>query len=949
MTQTKEWLNVLSECADIIQKRDGHFKCRGLQKGIDILATYKTPVTLKQLKAAKMSNTAIALLEEFVSTGKIKLLEEEKNKPEYTFLQIYGIGMVKARELVLKGLTTIEQLREHEELLNPTQKKGLKYVESTIKRIPRDEIELYKQEFTNIMTAVAPPNATYEIVGSYRRGATNSGDIDVILYQKDNIPFLPVFLKEAIRRGVIVETLSHGPIKSLTIATLPGQETPFRRVDLLYSPPKEYPYAILYFTGSKWFNTAMRQRALDLGYSLNEHGFTTKETGEKVELQLRSEEEIFAFLQMTYKAPHERVDAHSVELLDALEKPLIQPAANYLQQLVSSGGSMLQSLTLTQIADMIRYATDKYSIGEPVIGDELFDGMKAYLESIQPDHSVLTEVGSEVTRQKVSLPYYMASMDKIKPEGTALTSWINKYPKDYVISAKLDGISALYSSNPLYLYTRGNGSIGQNISHLIPYLQLPKTTECVVIRGEIIISKNIFKDFSGKFANPRNLTAGIVNSTTEDPEKYAALHFVAYELIEPTLPPLEQMKYLKTLDITVVRHHYYHTLTNPMLSDLLLTWRKEYDYEIDGIIVTHDKSYPREKKNPKHAFAFKMMTLEDMVETTVMDILWTPSKDGYLKPRLLLEPVIINGSTVSYVTAFNGKYIESNHLGPGSKVLVGLSGGVIPHIFEVTYKTTAKMPPDDYKWSENDVDIILSLPEENETVQSKQILRFFDKLDVEGLKAGTVKQLATGSFDTIPKILAMKEEDFETVEGFGKKKARKVYSSIQSQISATSCVDLMCASNTFGRGMGEKKLRLILDQFPDILTSQDSVQHKLTQIAGLKGMSEKTAHLFVDHIDSFLDFMDKAHLRHKVAEIEQPQAKDKSHPLFQKHIVLTGFRDKDLMKQLTDVGAVLTSSVSKNTFVVLVKQEETTGKTQQANAVGVPVMLSDLFKTKYQI
>ena len=102
-----------------------------------------------------------------------------------------------------------------------------------------------------------------------------------------------------------------------------------------------------------------------------------------------------------------------------------------------------------------------------MMSDEQFDIMKTYLESIDPSNNALHEIGCKVSKEKVTLPYFMASMDKIKPNSSSLDNWIKKYSNNYVISAKLDGISALYCNNPLYLYTRGDGKIGQNISYCI--------------------------------------------------------------------------------------------------------------------------------------------------------------------------------------------------------------------------------------------------------------------------------------------------------------------------------------------------------------------------------------------------------------------------------------------------------------------------------------------------
>ena len=137
-------------------------------------------------------------------------------------------------------------------------------------------------------------------------------------------------------------------------------------------------------------------------------------------------------------------------------------------------------------------------------------------------------------------------MDKIKPDTNSLQKWKQKYSGPYVLSAKLDGISALYSTenNQLKLYTRGNGTIGQDISHLIPYLLLPKIDN-ITIRGELIMKKTTFVEkYSNTFANARNMVAGLVNQKKIDVEKMKDVDFVAYEVITPELKPSEQMSYM---------------------------------------------------------------------------------------------------------------------------------------------------------------------------------------------------------------------------------------------------------------------------------------------------------------------------------------------------------------------------------------------------------------------
>ena len=171
--------------------------------------------------------------------------------------------------------------------------------------------EIFKETFDSVKTG----GADFEIVGSYRRGAKTSGDIDIIITSDDKKVFVD-FVDKLIEKEIITSdgVLSRGGTKSLVVAKLPNSDTA-RRVDFMYTSKQEYPFAILYFTGSKYFNTVMRGRALSMGYTLNEHGFHVmdgKKKGAKFDRIFADEKEIFQFLKMIYKEPHERVDGRSV-------------------------------------------------------------------------------------------------------------------------------------------------------------------------------------------------------------------------------------------------------------------------------------------------------------------------------------------------------------------------------------------------------------------------------------------------------------------------------------------------------------------------------------------------------------------------------------------------------------------------------------------------------------
>jgi DNA ligase (NAD+) len=551
----------------------------------------------------------------------------------------------------------------------------------------------------------------------------------------------------------------------------------------------------------------------------------------------------------------------------------------------------------------------------------------------------------------------------------------------------LDGVSGLYVSKPTpKLYTRGNGAVGQDISHLVPYLKLPVDSD-VAIRGEFIIPKDVFQSkYASKFANARNLVSGIIGRLTVDKSQIEDVRFVSYEVIKPSLKPSEQMKLLDSLklqrpsyaeisNMDVVKYSVEPTITNEMLSEKLLDLRQNYTYEIDGIIVTNDEIYPRKSGNPDHSFAFKMVLSDQMAEVKVVDVLWTPSKNGLLKPRVRIEPVKLSGVIVEYATGFNGAFIEKNKIGVGALIQIIRSGDVIPHIQAVIVPAeNAKMPAEPYIWNKSHVDIMLEDVEANLTVKEKNITSFFKGIDVVGLGSGNVTRIVEAGFDTVPKILKMTVDDYLTVEGFKQKMATKLHDGIIEKVEAASLMTLMSASNIFGHGMGKTKITAILEKYPDILESTESDEEKVEMISRVEGLAKLSANLFVSKIPAILIFLHECGLDTKYKKsrgndnnknmdnvfvhVEPfdslgPTTKDISkidttHPLYKKTIVMTGTRDKTVVEALGRVGAKIGNSVSKNTLVLIASDKtETSGKMTDAQKLNVPIMTPDEFMAKY--
>ena len=988
-------INLLDRLEKLMIMKKEPFRARAYQKASETIMLLTEDITdiseLKKMKA--IGSTIMDKFKEYLETGTLKILERAKENPIFTLVGVHGIGYKNAKKLVEEhGITSIKELRNSQHLLNAVQKKGLKHYEDVLKRIPRDEIVKYEKVLTKIFDKLKnKKNSTFKIVGSYLRGAKTSGDIDMIITNsEDNSNIFKEFIEALESKGILVDILSKGSKKSMAVGKI--GDTPARRLDFMYSSPVEFPFATLYFTGSKAFNVVMRQRAVDLGYTMNEHGLyklvkvegkKKLQKGPKVDAKFHSEQAIFQFLGMVYKSPPERLSSKAFELIGEtatvpepevvnkkikLKKKKLtlkkkRKNNNITKERLSDFGkkgiTILKRLTEDDLSEMIVYANDSYYNKKPLLDDNTYDILKEYIERVYPDNTTIQLVGAPINKDKVALPYQMWSQNKIKPDTKALSKWIKKYKGPYVISGKLDGISALFvqdENNIQKLYTRGEATKGMDISHLIPYLQLPdiKDKKVNAIRGELIIKRKTFEKKyegtgEGKYKNPRNFVAGIVNSKKKEPKKWNDIDFVAYEVIEPDIKPSAQMKWLKTNNVLPVLNITAKKVSNEKLSEILVDWRETGEYEYDGIVISNDKVYSRVNKNPDHAFAFKMVLSDQLAEAKVIDVIWSPSKDGLLKPVIQIEPIRLKGVDIEFATAYNAKFIQDNKIGIGSLVQMVRSGDVIPKILKVIQPSReAKMPHQEWSWNESHVDAILKNMETNDTVILKNLENFFKKLDVVGLGRGNIKRLMDAGFTTIPEILKMKEDDFLEVEGFKEKMAKKVYTSIHDKLKSSSLSILMAATNIFGRGMASRRIKEILNSYPNILKSTESDEKKIKKISGIRGYKIKTAESFVNYIGEFLEFIKETNLSYKLKTSIVLKKKDTSHKLFEKKILITGFRDKELVEAIENVGGKIASSISKNVFTVVVKDlSETTSKTEKAKNLKIALMDKQGFIKKY--
>ena len=229
-----------------------------------------------------------------------------------TLKGITGIGDAKARVLVdTHGIRTVEELRGRaNELLNDKQRVGLRHYDHERIRIPRSEIEAYQALFNDTMRTIQrkyriqhPWNMS--INGSFRRGASDSGDIDCLISSASH-EYYERFIERLHAQGYLREedTLAYGDKKYMGYIYEPAA-TP-RRLDIIYCVPEEFAFAQLYFTGSGSFNIRMREHAKKLGYRLNEKGLMSLKSAAPVEATFATEQDIFQFLGMAYVEPCDR-------------------------------------------------------------------------------------------------------------------------------------------------------------------------------------------------------------------------------------------------------------------------------------------------------------------------------------------------------------------------------------------------------------------------------------------------------------------------------------------------------------------------------------------------------------------------------------------------------------------------------------------------------------------
>lgn len=632
-----------------------------------------------------------------------------------------------------------------------------------------------------------------------------------------------------------------------------------------------------------------------------------------------------------------------------------------------------------EVSDLVlalREADSVYTYtGDNLFTDAQYDAMYQFAKTADPKNDYFTTVGSDVRGGKVTLPNAMGSLTQAYNDAD-LQGWVAKHNLTkgaaFCVTEKLDGMSgSLHFNNKGQLrvaYSRGNGTEGADITrhlkHVIPTRHFGAKAADLEVRCEVIISKAnfelvkklVFRRDGSEYKNPRNMIAGLMNSSEIPDIAYKYIDVVVYHnWNEDPVNKHDQLLKFKQIGLSTP---FAVMMTDQSINDQHLTavlnkMRESSPYEIDGIVIEVNDYHLRQKinpsratLNPEYARKYKVADASNNAIATVDFIEWRVSKRGYIKPRVHLVPFPLCGVTITHASGFNADFIVTNGIGPGAKVHMTRSGDVIPFITGVAERsnyTVADFDEEltdigDWKWSKNDkgerVDAILIGDHAN--IGLKLAEAFFTGISVDGLKAGNLKKMFECGFDTPAKIINATPEAL----GFAiasQVTADSIYTSLHKQLHNVTLPQFMGATGLFGRGIGQRKIQKLYDSLgTDLLNFGPGA----IQQFNVEGFDTKSINKYIHGLPAYKAFYEEVKAHVKFVEPRVVEGGKLNDQVF----LFTGFRNKDLKTRIEDEGGQVADSFSgKVTCVIAADPDEQTGKVQKARQKRVRIIgLSDV-------
>ena len=611
--------------------------------------------------------------------------------------------------------------------------------------------------------------------------------------------------------------------------------------------------------------------------------------------------------------------------------------------------------------------------------DRLYDELQGLEQELNttlassPTVNVGYEVLSELPKERHERP--MLSLDKTK-DVERLREFLGD--QKAMISWKLDGLTIVltYRGGTLEkAVTRGNGEVGEVITNNarvfrnIP-LRIPYEGE-LVLRGEAVIGYRDFErineeigDADAKYKNPRNLCSGSVRQLNNEITAKRNVRFYAFTLVRADgvdfrNSRLYQMEWLDGQGFEVVEHHAVTRETIDGEVKWFADHIAENDVPSDGLVLVYDdiaygESLGSTAKFPRDSFAFKWA--DEIRETTLLEIEWSPSRTGLINPVAVFEPVELEGTTVSRASVHNISIMEELELGIGDTIQVYKANMIIPQIADNLTRSGVKDIPRVCPVCGGPARI--SMENETKTLmctnpkcQAKHIKAFAlfvsrDAMNIEGLSEATLEKfIMNGFIKDFTDIfhLDRHEEEIKNMEGFGEKSYLNLQSSIQN--ARTTTLPRLVYSLGIPN-IGISNARMIcraLDNDPQRIMS--ATEEELDEIQGVGEVIAGTfAEYFADgeHRDLFRRLLDEV----EIPEEEEPAG---GRDLTGINFVITGsvehFANRgEVKEEIEKRGGKVTGSVtSKTNYLINNDVNSTSSKNRKARELGVPIISEEEF------
>ena len=610
--------------------------------------------------------------------------------------------------------------------------------------------------------------------------------------------------------------------------------------------------------------------------------------------------------------------------------------------------------------------------------DKLYEELEALEEETgitlagSPTVSVGYEAVNALPKETHETP--MLSLDKTK-EIEVLKNFVGN--QKTVLSWKMDGLTIVltYQDGKLKkAVTRGNGIVGEVITNNakvfknVP-LQIAYQGE-LILRGEAIISYSDFEkinkqieDVDAKYKNPRNLCSGSVRQLNNEITAKRNVYFYAFSLVRAEGVNFNnsracQFEWLKTQGFDIVEYRMVDSKnleeTIQYFSDKIST----NDFPSDGLVALYDDiAYGdfvgRTAKFPRNAFAFKWK--DEIRETTLKEIEWSPSRTGLINPVAIFEPVELEGTTVSRASVHNISILKELQLGIGDRIEVYKANMIIPQIAEnLTRSRNLTIPefcPVCKKTTKiqksNDVEVLICTNPECQAKKIKSFTLFVsrDAMNIDGLSEATLEKFILNGFikefGDIYELEHYKDAIIE-MDGFGEKSYENLIENIKKS-SHTTLPRLVYALGIANIGVANAKV--LCKEFDyDLQKLMQADEETISQIEGIGSVIAKSV------TDYFKNEKNQRKLEHLLTYLTFEKMKiETGNPLSGKQFVITGsvnqFENRNAMKEfIENRGGKVTGSVSKKTdYLINNDTESSSSKNKKAKELGIPILSEEDF------